>query len=314
MGLALLYHGLPLRAGDEVVTTEHDHFVHHEAIRLATARAGATWRRISLFDSTDKISPDEIAARVKRGIGPKTRAVGVTWVHSSTGVKLPIRRIADAVAEANSGRAAKERVLLLVDGVHGIGVEDPNLAALGCDAFAAGAHKWLFAPRGTGFLWAKPEVWASMRPLFPSFTAPELFAGWMGDKPPSTPRASWFSPGGFHAYEHYWATPAAIELHEQIGPARITERIHALNEQAKESLAKMSHVVLYTPRARELSAGLVCFDVKGLKPKEVVQKLAAQKILGSTSPYRISYARLSFGIANNEAEVERALRAIRSMG
>jgi len=48
-GLALLYHGLPLREGDETLTTTHDHYVHHESIRLATGRCGATWRKIPLF-------------------------------------------------------------------------------------------------------------------------------------------------------------------------------------------------------------------------------------------------------------------------
>jgi isopenicillin-N epimerase len=56
-GLALLYHGLPLREGDEILTTTHDHYVHHESIRLATGRCGATWRKIPLFDSYDSISP-----------------------------------------------------------------------------------------------------------------------------------------------------------------------------------------------------------------------------------------------------------------
>src|SRR4051794_31692966 len=100
-GLALLYHGLPLREGDEILTTTHDHYVHHESIRLATGRCGATWRKIPLFDSYDLISPDEIAARIRKAIGPKTRAVGVTWVHSSSGVRLPIARIAEALAEVN---------------------------------------------------------------------------------------------------------------------------------------------------------------------------------------------------------------------
>jgi isopenicillin-N epimerase len=311
-GLALIYHGLPLRAGDEVLTTAHDHMVHHESIRLATERAGATYRKIPLFDSFDRISADEIVARIQRAIGPKTRVVGVTWVHSASGLKLPIRRIADAIAEVN--RSRKERVLLVVDGVHGIGVEDPNVPALGCDAFAAGAHKWLFGPRGTGFVWAKPEVWAIMRPTIPSFTAPELFAAWAEEKkPPPTPRARWFSPGGFQSFEHYWATPAAIELHESIGPARVTERIHSLNERLKEGLAKMPHVQLYTPRSRDLSSGIVCFDVKGLKQIEVVKKLLEKKILGSTTPYRVSYARLACGLPNDERDVDRALAAIKAL-
>jgi len=69
-----------LREGDEILTTTHDHYVHHESIRLATGRCGATWRKIPLFDSYDSISPDEIAERIRKAIGPKTRAVGVTWV------------------------------------------------------------------------------------------------------------------------------------------------------------------------------------------------------------------------------------------
>src|SRR6478736_5917425 len=100
-GLAVLYHGLPLREGDEVLTTTHDHYVHHESIRLATGRCGATWRKIPLFDSYDSISPDEIADRIRKAIGPKTRAVGVTWVHSGNGVRLPIGRIAETLADVN---------------------------------------------------------------------------------------------------------------------------------------------------------------------------------------------------------------------
>ena len=92
-------------------------------------------------------SPDEIAQRIRKAIGPKTRAFGVTWLHSSSGVRLPIARIAETLVDVNRGREEKDRVLLIVDGVHGIGVEDPKITALGCDAFVAGTHKWLFGPR-----------------------------------------------------------------------------------------------------------------------------------------------------------------------
>jgi len=313
-GLALVYHGLPLREGDEILTTIHDHYVHHESIRLATGRCGAIWRKIPLFNSYGSISPDEIAERIRKAIGPKTRAVGVTWVHSSSGVRLPIARIAKALAEVNRGRDEKDRVLLIVDGVHGFGVEDPKITALGCDAFAAGTHKWLFGPRGTGFVWAKPAVWRRMRPIIPSFSSPDLFAAWEEDHEPApAARAAWFSPGGFQAFEHFWALPQAIRFHQNIGPARITARIHELNAQMKEGLAGMSRVQLYTPRDENLSAGMVCFDVKGTKPEEVVERLLAQRIVASTTPYRISYARLACSIVNTPQEVETVLRAIREL-
>src|SRR4051812_22316345 len=99
-GLALIYQGLPLREGDEVLTTNHDHYVHHESIRMATSRCGATWRKIPLFDSYDSISADQMVDRIRAGIGPKTKVLGITWVHSASGLRLPIRRIADVVAES----------------------------------------------------------------------------------------------------------------------------------------------------------------------------------------------------------------------
>jgi selenocysteine lyase/cysteine desulfurase len=309
----LIYHGLPLRQGDEVLTTLHDHYSTHESIRLATERCGATWRKIPLWDSYNAISPDEIAGRVRKAIGPKTRVVGITWVHSASGVRLPVRRIADAIAEVNAGRDEKDGVLLVVDGVHGVGVEDPKITALGCDAFAAGTHKWIFGPRGTGFVWAKPSVWARMRPVIPTFYALEVYEAWQQEKDPGTPRADWFSPGGFQAYEHHWALPAAFEFHEKIGPARITARIHELNKQMKDGLAQMRHIKLYTPRDESLSAGMACFDVNGMRPQEVVNRLLAQKIVASTTPYRDSYARLACGIPNTPQEVEKTLRAVRAL-
>jgi selenocysteine lyase/cysteine desulfurase len=314
-GLAVIYQGLPLKPGDEILTTAHDHFVHHEAIRLAAERSGATWRKVPLFDAYDAISADQIVERLQKAISPKTRVVGVTWVHSSSGLKLPLRRIAEALAGVNRERAPDRRVLLVVDGVHGLGVEEPGIVAMGVDAFAAGTHKWILGPRGTGFVWARPEVWSVMRPFMPSTSSAELFFAWAGGKPPEAPaRANWFSPGGFQAFEHYWAVPEAFAFHQALGPQRITERIHALNTQMREGLAKMAHVTLYTPRAAELASGLVCFDVKGMTQQQVVQRLFERyRILGSTTPYALSYARVSFGIQNTPEEVEKTLAAIREL-
>ena len=312
-GLSLIYHGLPLKTGDEILATNHDHFAHHEAIRLATERNGASWRRIPLWESWSSITSDGIVDHIRREIRPNTRVVGVTWVHSQSGVRLPIRRIADMIGEVNRDRP--NRVLLIVDGVHGIGVEDPGVVSLGADAFAAGLHKWIFAPRGTGFVWARREVWASMRPLIPSFSSFDVFAAWGAGHPPTTtPKAAWFTPGGFQSFEHQWAVPAALEFHSAIGPARITQRIHALNQAMNEELRKLPNVkIVYTPENPQLNAGMVCFDLNGLDADKTVAKLLQKNIIGSTTPYFVPFARLAFGIMNTPQEVEKTARALRSL-
>ena len=55
-GLTMVYHGLVLKPGQEILTTAHDHYVHHEAIRLAAERAGAVVKKISLYDRLDSIT------------------------------------------------------------------------------------------------------------------------------------------------------------------------------------------------------------------------------------------------------------------
>ena len=75
----------------------------------------------------------------------------------------------------------------------------------------------------------------------------------------------------------------------------------------------MHSLQLYMPRDENLSAGMVCFDVKGMKPGEVVERLLAQRIVASTTPYRISYARVACNIVNTPQEVEAVLRAIREL-
>ncbi len=83
------------------MTTTHDHFSHHRSIQFATEKAGATWRRVPLYDQPERASTPEILERLLKAIRPRTRAVDVTWVHSSTGVRLPIRAMADVVREVN---------------------------------------------------------------------------------------------------------------------------------------------------------------------------------------------------------------------
>ena len=308
-GLALVYQGLPLQAGDEVLCTTHDHYSHHEAIRLAIQRSGASMRKVPLFEDAAAATADALVDTLLKAVGPRTRVVGLTWVHSSSGIRLPIREIAAAL-RARAGQP----VLLVVDGVHGLGATDETVATMGCDYFCAGTHKWMFAPRGTGLVWASAENWARLRPVIPSFTDLDQYTAWERDAAPSSPTtADRMSPGGFHAYEHQWAAAAAFRMHRQMGRARVAARIRELNDQCKAGLAANRKVRLHTPMAPELSAGLVSFEVEGLAPADVVRQLAARRIVASTSPYAVTYARLAPSLVNTAEEVEHAVRAVREI-
>lgn len=311
-GLGILYTGFKLNSRHEILTTTHDHYSTEKSLDYAAKKNGATVRRISLYDDPSEASADEIVNRLKDAIKPETKLVAVTWVHSSTGVKLPIRKMADAIQSINKPKSAEERVYFAVDGVHGFGVEDLNIAELGCDFFVAGTHKWLFGPRGTGILWAKKDAWNMVIPTIPSFSVE--YEVWLGLQSAAVLTFSdLFSPGGFHAFDHRWSLNEAFDFHRKIGKARIEQRTHEFSTLLKEELAKMSHVKLHTPMSPELSSGINCFEVEGLPAGEVVGRLHANQIIASATPYRVSYARLAPCITNTEEEVRACIRAVRQL-
>ena len=302
MGLGLLYGGLRLRPGQEILATEHDFYSTHESLRLRAGRDGTTWRRARLYREPHTASTAEIVEGVRKALTPSTRALAVTWVHSSTGVKLPVRAIADALADANRGRDPGDRVLLCVDGVHGLGIEPAEPAELACDFLAAGTHKWLFGPRGTGLLWARRSAWSAVGATIPSFDrrAGRGFGGAM-------------TPGGYHSFEHRWALGEAFRFHLAIGKQRVADRTRAQATQLKEGLRPMRHVRLATPMSEELSAGIVCFEVEGYGPGEVVGRLADAKVMASVTPYDNPLVRLGPSIVTTPAQVDQALRAVRAL-
>jgi selenocysteine lyase/cysteine desulfurase len=63
----------------------------------------------------------------------------------------------------------------------------------------------------------------------------------------------------------------------------------------------------------DLSAGLVVFEVAGVAPAEVVKRLLARRVIASTSPYAITYARLAPSLVNTPQQVDEAVRAVREI-
>jgi isopenicillin-N epimerase len=315
MGVGLIYAGLKLAPGDEILTTDQDYFVTHESIRLACTRTGAVERRVSLHDGVPSaIRADHIVDRIRAGITDRTRVVGLTWVHSSTGLKLPVREIGRAIGAINRGRNAEDCILFCLDGVHGYGNQAVTLDQLNCDFVASGCHKWLFGPRGTGIVAGRETAWRQLDTSIPSFIDNGVFDAWItGREPSAGASGARLSPGGFKAFEHRWALTEAFALHEALGKQRIEERTHELATHLKEGLAAIRGVTLATPMSSDLSAGIVSFDVDGETPKAVVERLRERRIVASVAPYARPWVRLTPSIRNTPREIESVLGEVRGL-
>jgi isopenicillin-N epimerase len=161
-GLNAVLRSLRIRPEEEILTTKHEY--------------GAILRTLeSIRANVVACEPENLTA----SIGVRTRAIVVSHVTSPTARLLPIEEICAA--------ARKARVLTIVDGAHAPGQVPLDLGALGADVYAGNCHKWLCAPKGSGFLWARPEHQEWIEPLVVSWGYREgaSFAerhGWQGTR------------------------------------------------------------------------------------------------------------------------------------
>ncbi|BBP64194.1 class V aminotransferase [Pseudomonas sp. Cab53] len=292
-GLAMIYGGVQVKPDQEILTTVHEHYATHTILDLRAQRDGTRVRKIKLFEDAHRASHDEILAAIDRAIRPQTRVLGMTWVHSGSGVKLPIDQIGALVERHNQGRRDDQRIVYVVDGVHGFGVEDLGFAAMNCDFFIAGTHKWMFGPRGTGLVCSRSDELKYVTPIIPTFSEATAFSTVM-------------TPGGFHAFEHRWAVDEAFKLHLELGKAEVQARIHALNSYLKKQLVAMPQVELVTPLSPALSAGFTFFRIKGRESGQVAGDLMKQRVIVDAVHRDAGpVIRTAPGLLNNEAQIDR---------
>lgn len=291
-GLAMIYGGVQVNADQEILTTAHEHYSTHTILGLRNQRDGTQVRKIKLFESAHNASEAQILATIDRNIRPHTRVLGMTWVHSGSGVKLPIDKIGALVDKHNQGRSDAQRLIYVVDGVHGFGVEDLDFPAMNCDFFIAGTHKWMFGPRGTGLVCSRSEELRYVTPIIPTFSEATAFSTVM-------------TPGGFHAFEHRWAADEAFKLHLQLGKAEVQARIHALNTYLKKQLLAKPQIELVTPLSPELSAGFTFFRVKGRESDEIAAYLMKNRVIADAVHRDAGpVVRTAPGLLNTEAEID----------
>ncbi len=191
MGAALVYGGLRLGYGDEILTTNQDYYVTHESLRRAALRTGfghSAHRPVR--QHRDGVgSPDgQPADRRHHAQDPRPGPDLGAFQHRTEA--SPCRRSRPPWPRSTPRAGEPQQILLAVDGVHGFGNQDADLAGLGCDIFMAGCHKWLFGPRGTGIIAANARAGRPCVPWCPaSSTAPPGAPGRPTAPSPTTPMA-----------------------------------------------------------------------------------------------------------------------------
>ena len=280
--------GLDLAAGDEVLTTTHEHVGGICPWQLVARRRGLVVTQFPL--PVPPRSARQVLEAWRERITPRTRVLMISHILFSNGLIQPLRELC---------AMARERgVITAVDGAHGPGLLRLDLAATGCDFYCASPHKWLLAPKGSGLLYIA-EPWLDR--LWPTIAS----GGWddlaaKGDR---------FDRKGTLNQSLLVGFQAAVDFHNLIGPDRVLARCRELSERLHAGLAGIPGVQIKSATDAELRAPLVSFTVDGWETQAFIRALweRGPVRVRHVAEYDYHWVRMSTHVYNTPQEVDRVL-------
>ena len=215
LGVQSVLRSIPLAQGDQILITDHTYNAVRLMVDARCAETGATplVARIGIPKSAD-----QIVERVVGALTPSTRVAILDHITSPTALVFPLERILPELRTRG--------VQVIVDGAHAIGQIPLDLTALRPDWYVSNLHKWLFAPKGTAFLYVADEVASMTRPNVVSHYIDQAF-----------PNA--FEYTGTRDNSGWLAAPAALRFFEQLVPAEARSYQRQLLEFATDRLAQV---------------------------------------------------------------------------
>jgi isopenicillin-N epimerase len=240
---SFIANGIDMKPGDEVLMTDQEHPGGEHPWNLKAKRYGIVVKKVTL----PRPVPDAATALdlFRNAITPKTRVIFFSHITTVTGTVLPAKELC--------ALARSKDILSAVDGAHVPGMMKLDIRALGCDFYSSSPHKWLQAPKGSGFLYVRDEVidrvWNTI-----------ATEGWDDSKI----RAERFQRIGSSNVPALCGLRASIELANAIGMERIEKRHRQTADYILQEMVGRSAVSWTSPQA-EMRCGISTVTVAPAK-------------------------------------------------
>ena len=290
-GINIICWGLHLKKGDEVIITNHEH-VGNALPWLNRAKVEGIVLKTVALANTAAQTLNNINALITK----KTRVIAVPHMPCTQGQVLPVKEIC---------ALAKEKgIYSFIDGAHGPGMLQLDLHDMGCDFYASCCHKWMLAPKGTGFLYVKKE---KLDEVQARWVGGYSDTGWSLVENPTylkgyVDTAHRFYYGSMSA-PLFKGVVAAIDFHNTIGKEKIEARVKALANHFYTRLQNIDGVELLTPEEEKSRAAIVGFKLKNMDYNEfqVITMQNKMRIRG-VAENGLNSVRASFHIYNTFEE------------
>src|SRR6266481_219429 len=290
-GSNIIVKGVELKAGDEILITDHNHPSNGDAWKVRARRDGLVVK--SLPTPAPARTAGELVSAFEKAITPRTRVIAITHLTSTTGILYPAREIA--------ALARQRGIWMHLDGAQTFGALDVNLHDIGPDSYSTSAHKWLMGPLEAGLLYVRAERIAQ---LWPSIVT----AGWADD----LKGARKFEVFGQRDDPRVVALESALDFVNLIGMPAVESRLRSLVTHAKTRLQDIPQVELKTNMEPALSGGVVKFRLRNIPTKRAYDTLwESHRIsIAMTASGDSEGLRVSPHIYNSMDQIDRVVAAV----
>jgi cysteine desulfurase / selenocysteine lyase len=293
-GINMVAWGLPLKKGDEIIISNHEH-VGNALPWLHVAKAKSLKIKILVLGNSD----DETLSNLKKLVSKNTKVIAIPHITCTTGQMQPIKEIAHY--------AQQKGIFTAVDGAHGAGMLDLDLKTLGCDFYATCCHKWLLGPKGTGFLYVKKEI---QDRLLPHFVGAGTHQGWTLSPEKiellnTSPSAERYDYGTYN--QALWiGVAAAIDFFEKIGMDKVEARIKELNQYLQSKLLELSKkdIKMFTYTEGVSPSGMLGFKLLNKDSRAFANEVNSRFRVRYVAEHGLNSLRISTHIYNNKNEID----------
>ncbi len=294
-GVNAVLRSLAVGPGDQVLVFDHGYPACHNAARAICERQGAEVRMASLpFPGP---TDEGILQAVAPLLGERVRLAVLDHVTSGSAVITPMAELVTLCHSAG--------VPVLVDGAHAPGMFPLDLTRLDADYYVGNCHKWMLAPKGCGFLWARPDRQKGLHPVTVSHGLDQGF----------TAEFDWI---GTRDHSPWLAITAALDLRDELGEDWIQRHNRDLVWQGANLLAEAWNCEL--PVARPLTGSMVTLPAPGKSPGSWEAAVSLQNRIEAEHGVMVPvfpigdrlWLRVSAQIYNRLADYERLAEALAS--
>jgi isopenicillin-N epimerase len=283
-GMDMVAQGVELKAGDQILSTDHEHPGGSICWEWLAERTGAEIVRIQMPATAS--SADQVVDMVKSHLTVRTKVCSFSHVSTVTGLVMPMA----AISEITRPRG----ILLACDGAQAPGMLNVDVHALGVDTYASSSHKWMLAPKGSGLLYIRKDAQARVKPLF-------LRSGYQ----------VYTGSGGTRNVAGILAHGVAMDFHDTLGRDRVEARCRELRRYLRAALARVGGVKIITPEQEELCGGILTISLERGDAGKVRGVLADQHdVVLKRGSSEYNAIRFSTHIFNSESDVDRAVSTL----